>query len=185
MHVLTFAATSSRRSINRRLVDHAADVLRQLHPAVEISTLDLNDFEMPIYSIDREQEDGIPQAAQDFYDRITAADALIISFAEHNGSYTAAFKNVYDWASRVDAKVYQDTPTVMLATAPGPRGGAGVLGSATMTAPFFGCDLRGQLSIPRFNDAFDTERGVLTNPETADELRTILSSLLTPASEAA
>lgn len=185
MHVLTFAATSSRSSINRRLVDHAADVLCELNPAVEISTLDLNDFEMPIYSIDREQEGGIPEAAHEFYRRITEADALIIAFAEHNGSFTAAFKNVYDWASRVDAKVYQGKPTVMLATSPGARGGAGVLGAATMTAPFFGSDLRGQLAVPRFNDAFDTERGVLNDPATADELRAILGELLAPATEAA
>ncbi len=185
MKVLTFAASNSRDSINRRLAIHAADVLRELHPAVEISTLDLNDFEMPIYSIDREQEDGIPQEAHDFYNRITEADALIVSFAEHNGSYSAAFKNVYDWASRVDAKVYQDTPTVMLSTSPGPRGGLAVLEAATTAAGFFGCDLRGQLSVPRFHDAFDQERGVLTDGEKAQELRSLLGNLLTPATEAA
>ncbi len=28
--------------------------------------LDINDFEMPLYSIDRETESGIPSLAQDF-----------------------------------------------------------------------------------------------------------------------
>jgi NAD(P)H-dependent FMN reductase len=59
--------------------------------------LDLNDYEMPIYSIDRETEDGIPEEAQRFYDELGAVDAILISFAEHNGAYTAAYKNIFDW----------------------------------------------------------------------------------------
>ena len=41
---------------------------------------------MPIYSADRESEGGIPQLAQDFFDKIGAANAVLISSAEHNGS---------------------------------------------------------------------------------------------------
>lgn len=181
MNILTFAATTSRNSINRQLLAHAADLVSELDAEVAIDTLDLNDFEMPIYSADREAEDGVPQAANDFFGRIGAADALIISFAEHNGSFTAAFKNVFDWASRIDAQVYQSKPTVMLATSPGDRGGAGVLAAATMTAPFFGCDLRGQLSIPGFYDAFDQEKGALASPDAVEELRGVLKNLLAPA----
>jgi hypothetical protein len=40
---------------------------------------------MPIYSADRESEGGIPQLAQDFFDKIGAANAVLISSAEHNG----------------------------------------------------------------------------------------------------
>mgnify|MGYP001803843157 CR=1 FL=1 len=85
---------------------------------------------MPIYSIDREQASGIPQQAQDFFAKIGSADALLISYAEHNGFYTAAFKNIFDWCSRVDTKVFQDKPMVILSASLGPNGGAIVLKTA-------------------------------------------------------
>ena len=66
--------------------------------------MDLNDYEMPIYSPDRQNEEGVHPLAQKFFDKITEADALIISFAEYNGNYTSAYKNVFDWASRI--KIY-------------------------------------------------------------------------------
>jgi len=61
----------------------------------------------------------VPDLAHQFYKKIGEADALLISFAEHNGSYTAVFKNLYDWTSRIDMKVYQDKPVVMLSTSIG------------------------------------------------------------------
>lgn len=63
MKVLAFAATNSRNSINKALVTHAAELL-QRNAGAELEILDLNDFEMPIYSIDREQDSGIPEPAR-------------------------------------------------------------------------------------------------------------------------
>ncbi|MBL0101186.1 MAG: NAD(P)H-dependent oxidoreductase [Saprospiraceae bacterium] len=37
-------------------------------------------------------------------DSIALCDLLIISLAEHNGSYSASFKNILDWASESMAK---------------------------------------------------------------------------------
>ncbi|MEL6388467.1 MAG: NAD(P)H-dependent oxidoreductase, partial [Pseudomonadota bacterium] len=63
--VLVFGASNSRRSINRQFAVHAADVLnQQTEGGVEIEVLDLNDFEMPIYSPERQEATGIPAEAQ-------------------------------------------------------------------------------------------------------------------------
>ena len=114
MRVLGFGASNSRRSINARLARYALQRLRSHHvPDAEIDMLDLNDFEMPIYSIDREHSSGVPSLAQRFLDRLAWADRVIISFAEHNGAYTVAFKNVFDWASRIETKLYQGKPLLM------------------------------------------------------------------------
>jgi NAD(P)H-dependent FMN reductase len=102
----------------------------------------------------------------------------MISFAEHNGSYTAAFKNLYDWMSRIDMKVYQGKPVVMLATSPAGRGGAGVLATATSTAPHFGADVRGSLSVPRFHKSFDAEAGRLVDDDLEAQLREVVSKLV-------
>jgi len=67
---------------------------------------------------------------------------------------------------------------VMLATSPGGRGGIGVLETATNSAPHFGADLRGSLSIPRFNDNFDTTSGQLTNAELQAKLEATVATLL-------
>lgn len=183
MKLLAFAASNSSQSINRQLVDYAIGLLADGEiegvpaGALEISTLDLNDFEMPIYSIDRQEAAGIPQAAHDFYDTLGAADALLISFAEHNGSYTVAFKNVFDWASRIDMRVYHDKPIVMLSTSPGGGGGGFVLRTAGHLAGYFGNEVLASLAVPRFGENFDTEAGVLSNSELDAELREALATL--------
>lgn len=79
MHVLAFAATTSRQSINRALIDYATRLLEAGRDDVTVETLDLNDYAMPIYSVDHQFDDGIPAQAHDFYRRIGAADALVIS----------------------------------------------------------------------------------------------------------
>ena len=179
MKVLAFAASSSRKSINKQLVTHAADLLKsEIISDAETEIIDINDFEMPLYSVDREAEIGIPELAHQFYRKIGEADALLISFAEHNGSYTAAFKNLYDWTSRIDMKVYQDKPVVMMATSIGPRGGGNVLRTTRESAPFFGARVVGDLSVPVFQDNFDPEKGQISNPEIHQKLLSALSGLV-------
>jgi len=170
MKLLAFAASNSRQSINGQLIKHAVSLLENYSTEV----LDINDFEMPLFSIDREQEFGIPDLAQRFYNRIGESDALLISFAEHNGSYTAAYKNLFDWTSRINAKVYQGKPMIMLATSPGARGASSVLAVATASASRFGGDLKASLSMPRFYENFDTTTGKISNPEIQVELEATL-----------
>ena len=97
MKVIAFAATNTKASINKQLVTHATNLLAA-NTGAEIELLDLNDFEMPIYSIDREVANGIPEPAKAFYNKIGEADAVVISFGEFNGNYSVAYKNVFDWA---------------------------------------------------------------------------------------
>lgn len=179
MKLLTLAATNSVDSINKKLIGYATDVLKsELGDSLEVNNLDLNDFEMPIYSIDRQNESGIPQQAHDFFNAIGEADAVLISFAEHNGFYTAAYKNIFDWASRIDMRVYQDKPTVMLATSVGGGGGGNVLQTAVASAGFFGNEVLASLAVPSFGQNFDVDTATITNPEIDAELRAALATLV-------
>ena len=171
--VITFAASSSSRSINKQLVSYAAGLVAD----AEVEILDLNDFELPLFSEDRETQLGQPKPARRFYQLIGECDGLIISFAEHNGCYSAVYKNLYDWTSRIDPKVYQGKPMILLATSPGVRGGRTVLDLALSQIPRFGGEVRGSLSVPRFYDNFDTEAGRLTDPELDRELVDLLRRL--------
>lgn len=172
--ILVFAATNSTQSINKRLARHAAEVLQdELAEPVEIEIIDLNDFEMPIFSPEREAI-GIPQKAHDFYDKIGASDGLIISFAEYNGSYTAAFKNIFDWTSRIKMRVFQDKPALLMATSIGRRGGQTVLDTAVNGLPHFGAEVAASFSFGPFAEHFDVDTERIKTPELARDLREAL-----------
>jgi chromate reductase len=173
MKILAFAASNSSKSINRQLVAYAAGLVED----AEVEMLDLNDYELPLFSEDREKALGHPDLAKNFLARIAASDALMISFAEHNGSYSAAWKNLFDWSSRLGKNVFQDKAMVVLSTSPGPRGGASVLAAATASAPFFGGDVKASLAIPSFHENFDVELGVLRNEELKTKLTEAVSQL--------
>jgi chromate reductase len=57
MKILCFGASSSRESINRKLAIYASSIFSE----AEVVILDLNDFLMPIFSVDIEKESGIPE----------------------------------------------------------------------------------------------------------------------------
>lgn len=156
-NIIAIGASNSRQSINQQLAFWAANQLDE----VRVELLDLNDYEMPIYSIDRENQNGIPQQAQKFKEQIYQSDGIVLSLAEHNGSYTAAFKNITDWVSRLEKGTWANKPLLLMATSPGPRGGKGVLDSAKMTMPYQGAQLSGVFSLPVFNQNFDSKKGII------------------------
>jgi chromate reductase len=164
-NILVFGASNSKNSINKQLAFYAASLLNE----VTLTKIDLNDFEMPIYGIDKEKENGIPQKAHNFKQLIKNCDGIIISIAEHNGNVTAAFKNLFDWTSRIEKSMWNDKPMFLLATSPGARGGSSALGIVTKEFPFRGGKVTASFSLSSFNDNFSTENGI-TNPELKEEL---------------
>lgn len=173
MKVLAFGASSSKTSINKSFASYAAHLI----PNAEVEVLDLNDYELPLFSTDKEAEIGQPELAKQFFNKIGQADALVISFAEHNGSYTAAYKNLFDWTSRIDMKVYQNKPMILLATSPGPGGAANVLAAAKGSAPFFAADVKADFSLPSFYDNFDQQASAFNNQELAQQLAAEVAKL--------
>jgi len=155
--ILAFGASNSKSSINKQLATFAA---HQMEGDVNHDILDLNDFEMPIYSIDLEKKTGVPSKAKDFLNKIKQADGIIISFAEHNGAYTTAFKNIFDWVSRLDGNLWSEVPMMAMATSPGSRGGGSVLSIATDRFKFMGGNIVASFSLPSFNDNFNQDKGI-------------------------
>lgn len=177
MKILAFAASSSKKSINKKLVTYAASLLEKARNDVSVDILDINDYELPLFSQDKEEELGQPDLAKAFYQKITDADGIIVSFAEHNGSYAAAYKNLFDWTSRIDAKVFQGKAMILLATSPGQGGAGSVLSAAEASAPFFGGDVKGTLSVASFYDNFDSEKNEISNADIDQKLRSTLEAL--------
>ncbi len=176
MKVLSFAATNHTKSINRQLIGYATKRIQDLNSSAEINILDINDFEMPIYSQEREQASGVPSQAKSFFDAIGEADAVVVSFAEHNGFVTAAWKNIFDWMSRIDQNVWQNKPLVFLCASPGGRAGAGVLESQEKNAPHFAGEVKGIYGVGKWGESWDGEE--LTNPADIEGVENALKGLL-------
>jgi len=175
MNIIAFAATNSTQSINKKLVTYAVSLL----PKIQAQILDLNDYPLPLFSEDIEKQQGQPQLATHFYNQIQTCDGVIISFAEHNGNFSAAYKNLFDWCSRIDKKVYKDKPVVLLATSPGGRGGKGVLTIAEQSMPFFGGNVKATFSLPNFYQNFDSKTQAISNQQYNDQLKVAVAKILT------
>lgn len=153
-NIIAFAGSNSKNSINKELASYAASLVN----GVDVNVLDLNDFELPLYGIDYEVEHGIPDNAHKFMDIIKSTDGIVLSLAEHNGAYATVFKNIFDWMSRIDGKLWNDKPMLLMATSPGGRGGATVLDIAKGRFPYMGGNIVGTFSLPSFGDNFQDNK---------------------------
>lgn len=149
--ITAFAGSNSKTSINKNLVRYTSSLVKD----AEVEILDLNDFELPLYSIDLEKEDGIPLNAQKFIDIIKNSDGIILSLAEHNGAYSAVFKNLFDWLSRIEGKTFFGKPMLLMSTSPGGRGGASVLAIAQDRFPRHDANIVEVFSLPFFGENFN------------------------------
>jgi chromate reductase len=169
MKIIALGASSSRHSINKELATYAAG---QFHHA-EVEVVDINDFPLPMYSIDLEREQGIPQNAALFTEKLTGADLLILSLAEHNGSYTAAFKNLFDWASRVKLRMFDGPKMWLLSAATGKGGGKAVMESAVKRFPKHGAEMLCTFSFPEFYHNYTPEHGIINAPLQTEFLKQV------------
>jgi chromate reductase, NAD(P)H dehydrogenase (quinone) len=155
--ILAFGASNSKNSINKKLAVFASSQISD----ADVNLIDLNNFEMPIFSVDREMENGFPEQAQKLKEYIVNSDGVIISFAEHNGNFTAVFKNIFDWISRLDLNVWKNKPMLLMSTSPGKQGAKSVLKQAVNTFPYSGANVVANFSLPSFNTNFSENGGIL------------------------
>ena len=162
--VIAFAGSNSRTSINKQLATYAA----RLVDNAESLILDLNDFDLPLYGMDYETKNGIPEAAHKFLKHIKNTDGIILSLAEHNGAYATVFKNLFDWMSRIEGKTFMGKPMLLMATSPGGRGGQSVLSIAKDRFPYHDANIIDTFSLPFFGNNFDN--GSITNQDLNEDL---------------
>lgn len=157
MNILSFGASYSKKSINKQFAHYTAN----LFEGHIISILDLNDFQLPIFTVDIENEIGHPIIINEFIKKIEWANFIIISMAEHNGNQTASFKNLFDWTSRVKMNMFENKKILLLSTSTGERGGLSSLETALNRFPRHGAEIIGNFSLPKFNENFSFENGII------------------------
>jgi len=174
MKIIAFGASYSKASINKQFATYTASLFKD----ADVEILDLNYFQLPLFTVDKEKEIGHPPAAKEFVNKLEEADLIIISLSEHNGSYSTAFKNLFDWASRVKLKLFENKNVLLLSTAPGPRGGRSVLEAAVTRFPIHGAQIVGAFSLPKFAVNFSKDDGI-----TEMELRIRFEKVIAAAKE--
>lgn len=162
--IITLGGSNSRESINKRLAEYTGSLVQH----AEVVNLDLNDYQIPLYSIDEEKASGFPEDLKELNQQIADTDGIIMSLAEHNGAYTAAFKNAFDWLSRMESNTWRNKPMLLLSTSPGERGGQSVMAMALDRFPRHSGNIVYSLSFPSFNENFN--RGEVVNPKLKAEL---------------
>ncbi|MBM3538685.1 MAG: NAD(P)H-dependent oxidoreductase [Alphaproteobacteria bacterium] len=110
---LGFAGSLRKNSYNRAAL-RAAQGLTPPEAALEIYDL----ASIPLYNDDI-REKGYPPEVQDFRDKITAADAIVMATPEYNYSISGILKNAIDWASRPPGPPLQKKPVAIIGATQG------------------------------------------------------------------
>ena len=95
---LTICGSLSSDSINEVFRRHMSQKLREA--GVEVTDLDLRDYDMPIFSLDIEKAGNTPEAAKQLADMFRSYDIVLIISPEYNGGVTPLIVNLVSWVSR-------------------------------------------------------------------------------------
>jgi NAD(P)H-dependent FMN reductase len=173
--VLAFAGALRSGSFNRKLLKAAVDTLAG--PA-DIDLLDLREVAMPLYDGDLEREQGLPEGARRFKQRIAAADALVIATPEYNNSVPGPLKNAIDWASRPPDNPFKGKVVLLMGASPGQFGAVrGVLAVRLILTALFAIVIPQMVLVARADQAFD-EAGALKDPKSRNQVEKACAELL-------
>jgi len=151
--ILAFAGSKSSTSINQQFITHIANRIN----GHEIKIIKLLDYDIPMFSVDKQNNNGFPVDIQVLKNLIDEHDALMISVNEHNGTISAFFKNILDWLSRLDRNFLANKKILLVSTSPGARGAASSLEYTKGILPRFGGQIIDSFSFPSFNDNFEND----------------------------
>jgi chromate reductase, NAD(P)H dehydrogenase (quinone) len=121
LHVLVFAASLRKESVNGKLAALAARVAQREGATVDLASM--HDFDVPLFDGDLEASEGIPKGAQELRRRLLASDAFIVSSPEYNASMPGVIKNLIDWTSRFRPQPFDGRHGLLLSASPSMVGG--------------------------------------------------------------
>jgi NAD(P)H-dependent FMN reductase len=172
MKICVFAGSLRRGSLNKTFAREAARLLAAR--GHEADFVDLQPLAIPVYDGDAEAAGGVPAGAAELSRRLAAADALVVSTPEYNGSIPGVLKNAIDWLSRIKPVALFDKPLLLLAASPGALGGVRSLWHTRVPFEVLGAHVfPDMLGLPRAHEAFD-DSGRLKDAAFAQRLQDLL-----------
>ena len=170
--ILAFTGSNSVNSLNHKLLKYASLLIKNY----EVTVIDLNDYDVPMYSFQLQKENGFPEKIVKLTNLIQEYDAFIIAVPEHNGMMPAFFKNIMDWISRLERQVFNGKPVLLLSTSPGKSGGKRGLKILELFIGYFAGNVAGTFGLPMFNDNFDTGNNQIKDETKRNELIELLKT---------
>ena len=170
--ILAFTGSNSTNSLNHKLLKYASSLIKNN----EVNVIDLNDYNAPMYSIQLQKENGFPEEIIKLNELIQEYNAFIVAVPEHNGMMPAFFKNIMDWLSRLDRKLFHGKPILLLSTSPGKSGGSRGLKILELFIGYFAGSVAGTFSLPNFNENFDTVSNQIKDKTKNTELTELLEA---------
>ncbi|MGZ4289179.1 MAG: NADPH-dependent FMN reductase [Gaiellaceae bacterium] len=161
MQILAISGSLQRESYNTRLLRAASELAP---PGIEVELYD-GLASLPPYDADLDVEPA-PAPVRDLRERIAAADALLISTPEYNGSIPGQLKNAVDWASRpFPASSLRNKPIALAGATPGAYGAMWAQTDLRRVLGITGARVVGEeLPVGQVATRFDDE-GRLIDPE--------------------
>ena len=183
MKILLFAGSLRRDSLNKKFAREALRLLAT-RPGIETEFVDLQLLSIPVYDGDVEEASGVPAGVQELSRKIMAADALVISTPEYNGSIPGVLKNTVDWLSRIKPGSLAGKHLLLLAASPGALGGVRSLWHSRQPFEVLGTFVFPEvMGLPLAHQAFD-ESGALRDAKTVERLNDLLGRFLAHARRA-
>ena len=136
--------------------------------------------DLPLYDEDLERD--VPESARRLREAWGAADAILFSTPEYNGSVPGGLKNAVDWASRPRLEaVLNNKPVAVVGASTGQFGALWAQQDLKRILGIAGARVVGtEIPIGRANERFDNE-GRLLDAEVFEQLRLHLTTLASEA----
>jgi chromate reductase len=176
MRILAVSGSLREGSFNTSLLRAAVEAAPE---AVELELWE-GLAELPLY--DEDLEDDAPESVRRLRADWAAADAILFSTPEYNGSVPGGLKNAVDWASRPKLEsVLRNKPVAVVGASTGQFGALWAQQDLKRILGIAGARVIGtEIPVARAQERIDTE-GRLLDGEVFEQLRLHLTTLASEA----
>lgn len=164
--LIAFSGSLRKDSFNTKVLRALPAVAPE---GVNIAFFDIS--ELPLYNQDLDGE-TVPDIVAALRTAVAEADGVIIATPEYNHAYSAATKNLIDWASRPFMKgPIIGKKSMVIAVTPGPGGAVHGAQATTDLLTMLGGTVVGQVTSATIHEKMNGDTLQFTDEELARQLR--------------
>jgi chromate reductase len=174
--ILAFSGSARRDSLNQKLLVSVVEALKAVGGDVTLITL--NDYVMPLYHGDLEEQSGMPENAKKLVKLILDHPALLIASPEYNSQMSPLLKNSIDWCTRGDENPFRGKVAAVVSASPGNFGAIRSMTLARQLLTHLGAHvIPAQCVLPQADKAFDAT-GRLQDARTQKSVVSVATELV-------